>query len=117
MKPKTTKSRWDTPQPVDILATAFGGNMQQLLPAWGEIPDEFKRHNGTPWNKVQMTWFFKGLPEETEYDVKEGIDLTKALRHLGAIQRSWEPKHEHKEAGVAYLMSLWFNEIKIPDQL
>jgi hypothetical protein len=28
--------------------------------------------------------------------------------------RSFEPKHEHKIEGVAYLMSQWFEKILIP---
>ena len=33
----------------------------------------------------------------------DGIDAKKAMRHLATIQRSWSPKHEHKEAAVAFL--------------
>ena len=43
--------------------------------------------------------------------IKQGISLSLALRHLGACLSSWEPKHEHKTAGVAYLMSLWFEDL------
>ena len=31
--------------------------------------------------------------------------------HLKSILQSFKPKHERKEAGVAYLMSLWFDDI------
>lgn len=59
---------------------------------------------------LQSRWFFAGLSLDDIPDAKEGIDETMALRHLQAIQRSFEPKHEHKQACVAYLMSLWFSE-------
>jgi hypothetical protein len=59
-------------------------------------------------------WFFSGLPKGTVFVPHEGIDPAKAMRHLRAILGSFEPKHEHKEAGVAYLMSQWFKEVRIP---
>jgi hypothetical protein len=43
---------------------------------------------------------------------KEGIDRSVAMRHLKCIMSSWEPQHEHKTAGVAYLMSLWFEKFE-----
>jgi hypothetical protein len=88
----------------------FGGNMKKLLPKYNEIPDEFKDRN-TKWNKVFNDWFFCGL-KNCKWIPKEGIDTDKALRHIKAIMGSWEPKHEHKEAGCAYLMSEFFNDVK-----
>jgi len=81
-------------------------NASDLMPDYSAIPDEYKRGN-TPFNKIQSEWFFKGL-KAWPLTPKPGIDQKAALRHLSAIQGSWEPKHEHKTAGVAYLMSLWF---------
>ena len=42
---------------------------------------------------------------------KEGVDTKKALRHVKAVLGSWEPKHEHKEAGVAFLLNEWFDDV------
>ena len=84
------------------------GNVKHL-PPWNEIPDEFKNSDNI-YCRVQTHWFFKGLSKEKLDCLKprDGVDKQKALRALGAIQRSFAPKHEHKEAGVAYLMSEWF---------
>jgi len=60
-----------------------------------------------PYVKFQTTWFFKGLTSEDMPTAREGIDLNEAMLHLSAIQRSFEPQHEHKQAAVAYLASLW----------
>ena len=98
-------SKWSKPQPVTDLQIAFPANLRELMPAMDEIPSEFRRHNGTPWNRWQAQWFFRGL--ERFPDAKDGVDREQALRHLQAIQGSFEPKHEHKEAAVAYLASLW----------
>lgn len=75
------------------------------LPAWETIPSEF-RERGGPWCRIAQRMFSGDL--DIAVTVREGIDMQLAARHLGACLRSFEPKHEHKIAGVAYLMSLWF---------
>lgn len=102
----TTKAAKYLPIEIDGADVAFGGQAMQILPPYDAIPDEFKRENN-PWAKWSGDWFFKGLER---YPVaNDGIDLGLAMRNLSAVQRSFEPKHEHKEAGVAYLASLWFS--------
>lgn len=93
------------PTAVDDLTLAFPAGVMGLMPAYADIPDEFKRSRGQ-WQDWQGQWFFRGLQSYPE--PKDGIDVKQAMRHLAAIQGSYEPKHEHKEAGVAYLASLWF---------
>ena len=108
MKTKAELDVWAQPQDVNQVVMVLGGEMGRLLPPYAEIPDEFKRGNGK-WNKFQRDWFFGGLASENLIP-GEGIDKRAALRHLGAIQGSFEPKHEHKEAAVAYLASKWFTD-------
>ena len=81
------------------------GRVMELMPPWRDIPREFNSDRNE-WTRWQRKWFFEGLDGTPE--PKDGIDAKKAMRHLAAIQRSWMPKHEHKEAAVAYLASLWF---------
>ena len=95
-----------TPIEISAAEVAFGGKAMQILPPYSAIPDEFK-HGDNLWVKWSGDWFFNGLDR---YPVaNEGVDLNLAMRNLSAVQRSFEPKHEHKEAGVAYLASLWFS--------
>lgn len=101
------KSHWDTPCPVSDIDLAMGCNLVNLLPPYDNIPKEFKNQSH-PWCKWQAKWFYEGLTRNQIPKSKEGIDKNRAIRHLRTIQESWEPKHEHKEAGVAYLASLWF---------
>lgn len=90
---------------------AFGPrNLKAIMPAMEAIPDEFKRRN-TEWNKLVSAWFFCGL-KSLELTPKEGVDQSKALLHVKAIMVSFEPKHEHKEAACAYLLSQWFTDPK-----
>lgn len=95
-----------TPIEVSRVDMAFGGKAMEILPPWSEIPDEFKCQR-SPWVKWQQDWFFSGLKRMPVPNA--GVDLDRAMQNLACIQRSFEPKHEHKEAGVAYLASLWFS--------
>ena len=97
-------------EPIEVtnVDVVCGGDMKKLLPPMSVIPKEFKGMNNTnKWNKLVSTWFFSGL-EGYSFKPKEGIDPSKALAHVKAIMGSFEPKHEHKEAGCAYLMSEFF---------
>lgn len=104
----TNKNKWDQPGEVTPGEVMFGA-AEEKYPMMAEIPDEFKRHGGTIWNNVFSQWFYKGIKVDV-FVPKKGIDKEKALMYIGALMRSWAPKHEHKEAAVAYLMSLWFEE-------
>ena len=80
----------------------------KFLPPYSQIPEEFKRGN-TKWNRLFSAWFFGGL-KELRVAPKDGVDRQKALRCIRAHMGSFEPKHEHKEAGVAYMMSMLFDD-------
>lgn len=90
--------------------SAFGTT--RFLPDYKDVPEEFRNPNSqTKWNKLFSKWFYTGA-KDVVFIPKEGVDMRRALHALGALMRSWEPKHEHKEAGVAYLMSQWFEDWK-----
>lgn len=87
-------------------------NVFRLMPLYEDIPEEF-RDDSSKWCRVVSRWF------SSEFDIhgprlglvlhaKEGINYESAIRHCKSILRSFEPKHEEKIAGVAYLASLWF---------
>lgn len=56
-------------------------------------------------------WFFYGV-ELKKTVPREGIDVQHALSHIATIQRSYQPKHQHKRAAVAYLFDRWFKKVK-----
>ena len=94
---------------VSDLDMVFGGDdILKMMPTYADIPDEFKRGN-TTWNRLVSEWFFFGI-KALNVTPKPWIDKTNALRHIRAIIGSFEPKHEHKEAACAYLMSQWFTD-------
>jgi hypothetical protein len=102
------------PQEVDDILMAFpaGAAFRSLMPGMDQIPEDFHRDRGDarPWVEFQRRWFYDGIAAgKVAITAKPGIDKTLALRHLTAIQKSFEPRHEHKEAAVAYLASQWLN--------
>jgi hypothetical protein len=97
---------------VSSLDMAFGCKALEMMPAMKEIPKEFKEFkdfNQSKWNKLFNDWFFGGLAS-LKITPKKGVDKNKALAHIKTIMGSFDPSHEHKEAGVAYLMSEWFED-------
>ncbi len=65
------------PQQVTALDIAFPGNVSHLMPAYNEIPNDFKK-NKNPWVKFVDTWFFGGA-DARELTEKDGIDRRMAL--------------------------------------
>jgi hypothetical protein len=92
---------------VDNISMAFGVGALELMPAYKDIPDAFKQHSF--WSDLVAGWFLAGL-ENLDLKPKDGVNKNLALRHIKAILGSFEPKHEHKEAGIAFLLSEWFEE-------
>lgn len=100
---------WAEPMVVDHMALAFGVSdkeLARLLPPMAALPKAFQRGRD-PWCAVTHRWFFRGLPKDA-LRAKPGIDEVKALEHCAAVLQSFAPKHEHKVAGVAWLLSQWF---------
>jgi hypothetical protein len=106
------KGKWDAPQEVDRATLAFPAVIGHLLPGYAEVPEEFKGWRGNEYVDAVDSWFFKGMAK-ADWKAKPGIDAEKAWRHLSACMGSFAPKHEHKIAGVAYLMSLWFEKAQV----
>lgn len=100
-----TVRTWAEPVEATDVQVAFAASTRGYLPPKEEIPEEFWRFRGNEWNRLFNQWFYRGLDAPPRF--KPGIDQHKALRHLRICMASFEPKHEHKEAGVAYLLSLW----------
>jgi len=97
------------PQEIDPIFMAFPATVVgTLLPNWDDIPKEFRDRGqeGTEWGRLVHDWFFNGL--NGHFVPKDGVSAQLAGRHLQACMGSYQPGHEHKMAGVAYLCSLWF---------
>lgn len=105
------KIDFSKPQKIDPVTAAFPATIKHLMPEMKDIPDGFKKwHSQDKWVQWQTDWFYFGV-KDLKPVPKEGIVLKDALVHLATIQNSYEPSHEHKQAAVAYLMSLWFDDV------
>lgn len=98
------------PVKIDKMDMVLGGKAMEILPKWDDIPEDFRRERGEARKFCEFVsqWFFKGA-DANQLRVKPGIDMTMALANLKCCLASFAPKHEHKEAGCAYLLSLWFD--------
>ena len=98
---------------------AFGGIKH--MPKYETLPADFKRHNGNDYCKAVTSWFYNGakgspdglIVDGMKFTAKPGVDAGKALRAIKAVLGSFEPKHEHKEAACAFMLSEWFEKSKI----
>lgn len=92
------------------------GNINHM-PKYDTVPDEFKMRRGNPYCDAVSGWFFSGASRDGDalvvsgekFTPKPGVDANKALAAIKAVLGSFEPKHEHKEAGCAYMLSEWFD--------
>jgi hypothetical protein len=107
---------WAQPTAVDDLTLAFPANVVgTLMPSRDECEaglDALTPKEQLRWRHFQQQWFHGGLPVGVSFHMRPGVDGDTALRHLRAIQGSFEPKHEHREAAVAYLASRWFKKVE-----
>jgi hypothetical protein len=100
-----------TPTEVTDLDLAFpAGVIGKLLPEWDKIPAEYKKSTH-PAVKLAEAWFYTGLSKDAEFEPRPNIDFKKAIRHISVVMRSYEPKQEHKMAGVAYLLDSFFEKL------
>lgn len=92
------------PQPVTDLDITLPAKVSHLMPPMAECKP-------TPRWAVDLfdALFFSG-GDVAHLRPKADIDKRLAIRHIQVIMRSFEPKHEHKEAACAYLFALWFEE-------
>lgn len=102
------------PHKMEDVDMAFGPrDVYSHLP--GYKPEFYRLDN--PWGKIASTWFRDGLPKGVKFHPKPGINAQDAFRHIRDVMGSFEPKHEHKIAGCAYLMSIWFERVEFPGEV
>jgi hypothetical protein len=79
----------------------------RLLPKQQQIPDEF--WDGNVYTRTATSLYFNERPEAGEFIFRPGFQDADAradmLRCVRAHLRSMETEHEHKIAGVGYMIS------------
>jgi len=76
---------------------------ERLLPSMEDIPDEFKR--GNAYTELASAIFYGNPLPDLELEIQPGYTPEMLNRVVRSHLQSWAPKHEHKIAGVGYLIS------------
>jgi hypothetical protein len=99
------------PIPIDDVRLAFPGDVEFLMPDPAEIPREYwEGHRLYP---MIREFIFTGVaPRNLSFDARLDFDYNVVARHLRAIQGSFQPKHEHKQATLTLLFDLWFPNLR-----
>ena len=93
---------------VSKVDSIFPTTVKDFIPPYDAIPKEFKAWNGSRWElQFVQDAFYRGMINIKTLP-KDGVDSDAAMAHIRYVLGSWEPKHEHKVAGVAFLLNDWF---------
>jgi hypothetical protein len=103
---------WSKPKEATMLDVAFGcGVIGKFLPPMEDIPKAY--HSGNrPGSRVASQIFFTGA-KSFRAESRDGVDVSAAMQQIKACLGSFEPKHEHKKAGVGYLFELFFKSVEL----
>jgi len=118
------------PKEVDPVLMAFPADViGEYLPAWDDLPAEFRKnwHGGEGACSLASGIFYGTFSAGGKnFNLKDGkigfvpmdgVDPNMAWRHLQVCLGSYQPKHEHKIAGVGYLISLWIKFFLLDDEV
>ena len=76
---------------------------KKLLPEWADIPGDFK--TGNRYTALVSALFYGQPLPDYSIEMKPGFEPEVMRRATVAHLKSFAPKHEHKIAGVGYLVS------------
>ena len=107
--PPDLMEQWRTPRPVSDVDFAFPATViGRYIPDWGQLPKPFQQFT-SGYEKLAYHACFHSVELRPEALI-ERIEADMASRQLSAVARSFEPRHEHKQAALAFLLSLWLRE-------
>lgn len=93
-----------TPEQLETITDVeMAFSTEKLLPAWDDIPEDFKR--GNKYTAICDAMFFGGPLPNFDIEMKPGFSDKALNRAVRAHLQSFSPKHEHKIAGVGYMMA------------
>lgn len=100
------RSNFDQPHAVSDAQRAFPARVVgSYLP-----PPEWFTEDGVPaaWGNFAEA-LFAGIASDISLIPRDGVDPAAAWDHATMILGSYQPKHEHKISGVAWLLWHWFS--------
>lgn len=104
-----------TPQEVSDVLLAFPASTKHLMPSPMDLAVARADWAFPMWERFASAVFSGRVPTDARIYLHEGIDGEQAWRHIRAILRSYEPKHENKMAAVATLAMAWFQCVERAD--
>lgn len=112
-----SKKDWSIPVKIHPFAIAFPATViGEILPPLEDIPTEF-RNIYNEWCKIASKIFYEGMLISKSTIIRKPHITDEIISdcwgQLAACSASYEPKHEHKISGMAYLLSLWFEKIEV----
>ena len=82
------------------------------LPRMKDIPKGFAKTKACVAAELFCSeWFYTGL-KNPEFTTRHDIDEDMAKTQISICLKSYEPKHEHKMLGAAYLATMFFEKEK-----
>jgi len=104
--PKGTLEKPYDPVEVNDATLVFPAGIPNLLPPAKELPLEFVDESYNLWKEIASSFIY-GTELKQDLRILPSLDSKTAQRHIQSIVGSFEPKHEYKEAAVAFLLSKW----------
>lgn len=93
----------------DITDAEVISGTTKSLPDWKNIPKEFRKdiYNGTVYGRIITGWYTGDPIPDAELAFNPGFreDGKAVYRFINAHLKSFQPDHDHKIAGCAYLLS------------
>jgi hypothetical protein len=90
---------------------AFPARVIHLMPPYEELVEKRTDREHRRLEGVVQRIFFEGGNTD-RWVAKEGVDKRDAIRQIRCILASFEPSHEHKIAGIAFLLGEWFEGVE-----
>lgn len=93
-----------TPEQIDsITDPEWAFSTERLLPAWDDIPEAFKK--GNVYTELASSIFRGTEMPACRVELFDGVGAKNLNRCIRAHLQSFGPKHEHKIAGVGFMIS------------
>lgn len=93
-----------TPEQISsITALELAFSTDRLLPPWEDVPEDFLE--GNIYTELASAIFYGTEMPKNTIALNEGFEAEELNRCIHAHLKSWGPKHEHKIAGVGYMIA------------
>lgn len=103
------------PQPATDLDLAFPASvLGTFLPRPTWVGESLNPWLNSPWGRLADSIFAGQLPD---LELTMEHDLQLVSRHIRVCMGSYQPRHQEKIAGVAFLLALWMDVAWPEDQL